>query len=140
MSAPAAAKETCRGAPSVIAAACLAQASASSLSAIPWWPGVQSKVVLPAHLLSIRLWSTVSAEPLWIALRSDWLSVHMAAAACDSKIHSSALRMSAFSLSYDEVVPGCRRVHSSCLSLPKGRRRGSQWDPFEPVPLVNCWL
>ncbi len=34
-------------------------------------------------------------------------------------------------------VPGCRRVHSSCLNLPKGRRRGSQWEPCEPVPLVD---
>ncbi len=49
MSALAAAKGTGRGAPLVIAAACLVQASASSLSAIPWWPGTQSRVVLPAH-------------------------------------------------------------------------------------------
>ncbi len=37
-------------------------------------------------------------------------------------------------------VPGCRRVHSSCLSLPKGRRKGSQCDPCEPAPLVHGWL
>ncbi len=46
------AKETGRGAPSVIAAACLANASASSLPAILWWPGIESRVVLPARLLS----------------------------------------------------------------------------------------
>ncbi len=37
-------------------------------------------------------------------------------------------------------VPGCRRVHSSCLNLPKGKRRVSQWKPCEPVPLVDGWL
>ncbi len=31
-------------------------------------------------------------------------------------------------------------LQSSCLSLPKGRRRGSQWDPCEPAPLVDGWL
>ncbi len=40
MNALAAAKENGRGAPSVIAAACLAQASASSLRTIPWWPEI----------------------------------------------------------------------------------------------------
>ncbi len=48
--------------------------------------------------------SAVSAEPLWIALRSDCLSVQMAAAARDSKIHSSAVAMAAFSSSFDEVI------------------------------------
>ncbi len=28
-------------------------------------------------------------------------------------------------------VPGYQRVHSSCLSLPKGRRRGSPWEPCD---------
>ncbi len=67
MSALAAAKETGRGAPSVIAAACLAQASASSLPAIPWWLGIQVRVVFPPHLFSMSLRSVVSVEPLWIA-------------------------------------------------------------------------
>ncbi len=103
------------GGPSVIAAVCIAQASAPSLPAIPWWPGIQSSVVFPARLLSMRLKSVVSAEPLWIALRSDWLSVQMAAAACDGRSPSSAMRMAAFSSSYDEVkaAPRCcfvRRV------------------------------
>ncbi len=35
-------------------------------------------MVLPARLPSIRLRPLVSAEPLWIALRSDWLLVHLA--------------------------------------------------------------
>ncbi len=103
MSALAAAKETGRGAPSVIAAACLAQPSASSLSEIPWWPGTQSRVFFPSRLLSIRLKSVVSAEPLWIALRSDWLSVQMDAAVYDGRSHSSAMRMATFSSSYDGV-------------------------------------
>ncbi len=85
------------GAASVIAAACLAQASATSLPAIPWWPGIQSRVVLADRLLIMPLRSAVSGEPLWIALRSDWLSVQMAAAAWDGKRHSSAMRMAAFS-------------------------------------------
>ncbi len=67
MSALAAAKETGQGAPSVIAAACLAQASASSLPAIPWWPGIQSRVVFPTGLFGMRIKSVVSAEPFWIA-------------------------------------------------------------------------
>ncbi len=50
----------------VIAAACLAQASASSLPAIPWWPGIQSSEVFPARLLSMRLRSVVSVEPIWV--------------------------------------------------------------------------
>ncbi len=87
MSALAAAKETGRGAPSLIAAACLAQASASSLPAITWWPEIQSRVVFPTRLYSMRL---KSAEPLWIALRSDWLSVQMAVAACDGKLSDFA--------------------------------------------------
>ncbi len=99
MSALAEAKETGLGAPSLIAAACLAQASASSLLAFPWWPWIQIRVVFPARFLSMRLRSVVSAEPLWIALRSDWLSVQMVAAACDGRAHSSAMRMAAFSLS-----------------------------------------
>ncbi len=51
----------------------------------------------------MRLKSVVSAEPLWIALRSDWLYVQMAVAACDGRSHSSDMRMAAFSSSYDEV-------------------------------------
>ncbi len=39
-----------------------------------WQPGVQSTVVFPARLLSMRLRSVVSAQPLRIAVRSDWLS------------------------------------------------------------------
>ncbi len=74
-------KETGRGEPSAIAAACLAQAPASSLPAIPWWPGIQSRVVFLARYLSMRLRSAVSTEPLWVALRSDWLAVQMTAAA-----------------------------------------------------------
>ncbi len=54
-----------RGAPSVITAAC-------SSHAIPWWPGIQNRAVLPAGLLSMLLGSAVSAELFWIALRSDW--------------------------------------------------------------------
>ncbi len=34
----------------------------------------------------------------------------------------------------------CHRVHSSCLSLPKGRRRGSPWEPCEPAPVADDWL
>ncbi len=56
-------------------------------------PGIQSRVVLSAHMLSMRRKSAVSARPLWIALRSDCLSVQMAAAACDGKSHPSAMRM-----------------------------------------------
>ncbi len=37
-------------------------------------------------------------------------------------------------------MPGCRRVHSSYLNPPKGRRRGSQWELCEPAPLVDGWL
>ncbi len=44
-----------RGARLVIAAAWLAQASASSLPAIPWWPGIDSRVVWKARLFSMRL-------------------------------------------------------------------------------------
>ncbi len=66
-----------------IAAACVAQASASSLPAISSWPGIQSRMVFPARLLSMLLRSAVSVELLWIALRGDWLSVHIAAAWCD---------------------------------------------------------
>ncbi len=114
MSALAAAEETSRGTPSVIVAVCVAHASASSLPAIPWWLGIQSRVDLPTHLLSMRLWSAVLAEPLWVLLRSDWLSVQMAAVACDGKNHSSVMRMAAFSSSYDEVIAaplGLMRVH-----------------------------
>ncbi len=68
ISALAEAKETGRGAPSLIAAACLAQASASSLPVIPWWPGIQRRVVLPDCLFSMCLRSIVSAEPLWLLL------------------------------------------------------------------------
>ncbi len=76
---------------------------------------IQSSLVFPARLFSMCLRSVVSAEPLWIALRSDWLSMQMAAPACDGESHSSAMRMAAFSSSYDEVVaaPRCcfeRRV------------------------------
>ncbi len=50
----------------------------------------------------------MSAQPLRIALRSDWLSVQMAAAACDGRSHSSAMHMAAFSSSYDEVKAALR--------------------------------
>ncbi len=98
----------------MIATACLPQAS-SSLPTMPWWPRIQSRVVYPARLFSMLLRSEVSAEPLWTALRSDWLSVQMAAAASDGESHSSAMRMTAFSSPYDEVIaaPRCcfvRRV------------------------------
>ncbi len=111
-----AAKAAGRGAPLVIATACLALASASSLPAIPWWSGTQSRVVLPVRLLSMRLKPSVSTEPLWIAFKSDWLSVHMAATVCDGKSHSSAMRMAAFSSPYDEVIgaPHCCFVRGSC--------------------------
>ncbi len=56
----------------------------------------------------MRLRSEVSAEPLWITLRSDWLSVQMAAAACDGRVQSSGLRMAAFSSLYDEVIAAPR--------------------------------
>ncbi len=65
-------------------------------------------MVFPARLFSMPLKSVVSAEPLWIALRSDWLSVQIAAAACDVRSHSSAMRMAAFSSSYDEVMAAPR--------------------------------
>ncbi len=109
MSALAAAKETGRGVPWVLAAACSAQASATSLLAIPWWPGIQSRVVLTVRFLGMCLRSAVSVEPHWIASRNDWLSLQMAAAACDGKNHSSAMRMAAFSSSYNEVIaaPHC---------------------------------
>ncbi len=75
MSALTAAKETGRGVPSVIAAACLAQASASSLPVIPWWPGIQSSVVFPARLFSMRLRSVGGAAPdrlkKQLAVRAD---------------------------------------------------------------------
>ncbi len=108
--------------PSLIAAACLAQASASSIPAIPWWPGIQGRAVFSPHLLSMRMRSGVSAEPLWIVLRSDWLPMQMAAAICNGKIHSSAMHMAAFSSSYDEEVaaPRCsfvKRVVGSVGSL-----------------------
>ncbi len=84
---------------SVITAAGLTQASASSVPAIPWLSGIQSRVVLPAHLLSMRLRSEVSAEPLWIALRSDWLSVQMAAASYGVKSRFSVMRIATNSCS-----------------------------------------
>ncbi len=82
---------------------------------MPWWFFIQRRVVLPAGLLTIRLSSDVSAEPLRIALRGDWMSVQMAAAAYAGTSHSGAMRMVAFSSSYNEVVvtPRCcfvRRV------------------------------
>ncbi len=54
---------------------------ASSSPAIPWLPGIQSRVVFLARLLSMLLKSAVPAELLWIALRSEWLSVQTATAA-----------------------------------------------------------
>ncbi len=101
MSALAAAKETGRGAPFVIIVACLAQPSASSLRTIPWWPGIQSRVVFPAHFL-------LSTEPLWISLRSNGLSVQVAAATCDDESLSSAMRIATSSSSYDEVIAAPR--------------------------------
>ncbi len=46
----------------------------------------------------------MSAETLWVALRSDLLPVYMAAAPYDGKSHSSATRVVAFSTSYNEVI------------------------------------
>ncbi len=54
----AAVKGTGLGAASVISSACLAQVSAFSLSAFPWWPGIHIKVVCK------RLTPEVSAEQL----------------------------------------------------------------------------
>ncbi len=42
--------------------------------------------------------------------------------------------------SWTPEVLGYQRVHSSCLSLPKGRKRGSQWEPCEPAPVADDWL
>ncbi len=50
----------------------------------------------------------MSVEPLWISLRSDWLSVHMAAASCNGKSYSSAMLVAAFSSSHDEVIAAPR--------------------------------
>ncbi len=66
----AAAKETGSGALSVVVAGCLAQASASSLPAMPWWSGIHSSLVLQVYWSSTCLRSAVSAELLWIVLRS----------------------------------------------------------------------
>ncbi len=57
----------------------------------PGWLGIQSRVVLQAHLSSMRLRSEVSAEPLRVGLGTDWKSAHMATASCNGKNHSSAL-------------------------------------------------
>ncbi len=50
----------------------------------------------------------MSAEPLWIAKISGWLSVHMIFGPC----HSGTMRMAALCLSYDEVItaPRCSSV------------------------------
>ncbi len=63
----------------------------------------------------MRFRHKVSAEPLWVVLRSDCLSVHMVAASCDGKGHSGAMRIAVSFTLYDEVVaaPRCcfvRRV------------------------------
>ncbi len=50
----------------------------------------------------------MSAEPLWVALRSDWLSVETAAAVCSGKSHLISMRMAAFSSSYDEAIAAPR--------------------------------
>ncbi len=47
---------------------------------------------MPARFSSMWLRSEVSVEPLWIALRNDWQSVHMTSASCDGKSHWSAIR------------------------------------------------
>ncbi len=47
----------------------------------------------------------MSAEPFWIAIKTDWLSIHMTIASCDGNNHSSAMRIATFSSSYDEVMP-----------------------------------
>ncbi len=62
----------------------------------------------------------MSAEPLWIALRSDWLSVHTAAASCVDKSHSSAMRMAAFSSSYVEVKAAPCYCQAICVDKESG--------------------
>ncbi len=52
----------------------------------------------------------------WIALRSDWLAVHMVATSCGSKSHSSAMRIVAFSSSYDEVIAALSWQHLLLLT------------------------
>ncbi len=104
ISALAAVSETGRGVSSVIAATCLAQASASALPTIPWRPGTQNRVIYSACKPSMRLRPEVSTEPFWIALRSNRLSVHMATASCDDNSHSSAIHIGVFSSSYHEVI------------------------------------
>ncbi len=51
----------------------------------------------------MHLRSEVSAEPLGIALRSGWLSVHMTAVSFDGKSHSSVRHVTASSSSFNEV-------------------------------------
>ncbi len=63
----------------------LTTGTASSLPAIPCWPGIQSRVVMQTRFLSMRLRSAVTADSLRIALRNDCLSVQVAAAACNGK-------------------------------------------------------
>ncbi len=72
ISALGAAKETDWGAPSLIFCRFL---YAGIHHLIP--PGIHSSVALPAHLSTMRLRSEVSAEPLWVALRSGWMLVRM---------------------------------------------------------------
>ncbi len=59
---------------------------------------------MKARLSSLRLRFEVSAEPLWIALRSDWLSLYLAAASSDGRSHSSVMCIAAFSTSFDDVI------------------------------------
>ncbi len=112
------AKETDRGLSSMIAAACLARAHSSPSSAIPWPPGIYRKVVMPLRLPSMHLRSEVKAEPLWIALGGDLLSIHMAAASCNTKIHSSFMLTAAFSSSHGKVIaaPCCDLRNDSARS------------------------
>ncbi len=77
----------------------------------------------------MRLSFEVSAESAWIAFRSDWMSVHMAAASCDGKIHSRA----AFSALYDEVITALR----CCFVQRIEGLEGSLSAATNPAPLIN---
>ncbi len=124
-------KETDRGAPST-----------STLPAIPWWSRIHHRVVISARLLSMRPRSLVSAQPLWIALRSDWLSVHMAVASNDRRGHSNATSHILFVIWWGnrcsvlllrEEGRGVGRVsfcyHHSCTSVLCFPSLG-KWDAF----------
>ncbi len=112
------AKETDRGLSSMMAAGCLAGAHSSPSSPIPWPPGIHRKAVMPVRLSSMHLRSEVKAEPLWIALGGDLLSIYMTAASCNTNIHSSVMLIAAFSSSYGEVIaaPCCGLRNDSARS------------------------